>query len=149
MKRSTKKASRKRRKATGASQEFDSEGVRNALLAALTCVYEKFPHVTLPQFLVALEVLVAERDGHPHTLGSLVKKLNMPFSTASRVVWSLTDEGGDIGVVKYKQHPSDRRKKLLVVNQRNLSRTMPRAITQALVDYYGDSVRHLARARAE
>jgi len=148
MKRSTKKGSGKRRSTAESADEFDPEGVRNALLAALTCVYEKFPHVTLPQFLVALEVLVAERDGHPHTLGSLVKKLNMPFSTASRVVWSLTDEGGDIGVVKYKQHPSDRRKKLLVVNNRNASLTMPRASTQALVDYYGDSVRHLSRVRA-
>lgn len=149
MKRPTKQGSRKRRSAADLPEEFDSEGVRNALLAALTCVYEKFPHLTLPQFLVALEVLVAESDGHPHTLGSLVKKLNMPFSTASRVVWSLTGEGGEIGVVKYKQHPSDRRKKLLVVNQRNMSRAIPLTVRQALLDYYGDSLRHLARARAD
>ena len=56
-----------------------------AILAALKCMYECFPHITLPQYLIALEVRKAERDGTPHTLASLVKKLRMPFSTASRV----------------------------------------------------------------
>jgi len=129
------------------TREFDGEGVRRALLAALTCVYENSPHVTLPQFLVALEVLVAERDGHPHTLVSLVKKLNMPFSTASRVVWSLTKEGGDLGIVRYERHPTDRRKKYLVMDPDNLNRDMPRAITRAMIDYYGDSVKKLQRAQ--
>jgi hypothetical protein len=128
------------------TREFDGEGVRRALLAALTCVYENSPHVTLPQFLVALEVLVAERDGHPHTLVSLVKKLGMPFSTASRVVWSLTKDGGDIGIMRYEQHPTDRRKKYLVIDPDNLNRDMPRAITRAMIDYYGDSVKKLQRA---
>lgn len=128
------------------TREFDGEGVRRALLAALTCVYENSPHVTLPQFLVALEVLVAERDGHPHTLVSLVKKLNMPFSTASRVVWSLTRDGGEIGIIRYEQHPTDRRKKYLVIDPENLNRDMPRAITRAMIDYYGESVKKLQRA---
>lgn len=130
----------------GAETGFDTGGVRKALLAALTCVYDEYPHLTLPQFLVALEVLVAETDGEPHTLGTLVDKLNMPFSTASRVVWSLTHEGGDVGVVKYMPHPTDRRKKLLAVDYRNVGRAMPRAVAQAMVDYYGDSVSHLSRA---
>lgn len=147
MKAASKKKSKPTRKpGIDAYCEFDSEGVRNALLAALAAVYETFPHLTLPQFLVALEVLVAERDGEPHTLGSLVKKLNMPFSTASRVVWSLTAEGGDVGVIKYKRHPSDRRKKLLVVEPRNISRSMPRAVTRAMAKYYGDSLKQLNRA---
>jgi DNA-binding MarR family transcriptional regulator len=131
------------------TREFDGEGVRRALLAALTCIYDHSPHVTLPQFLVALEVLVAERDGHAHTLVSLVKKLNMPFSTASRVVWSLTKEGGDLGVVKYERHPTDRRKKYLVMDPDNLNRDMPRAITRAMIEYYGDSVKKLQRASPE
>ena len=128
------------------TREFDGEGVRNALLAALTSVYAKAPHITLPQVLVALEILIAERDGEPHTLVSLVRKLNMPFSTASRVVWSLTKEGGDVAIVKYEQHPTDRRKKLLVMDPANLNKSMPRAITRAMVDYYGDSVKKLERA---
>jgi hypothetical protein len=148
MKASTKRRTPSRKLSAEITREFDGEGVRRALLAALTCVYENSPHVTLPQFLVALEVLVAERDGQPHTLVSLVKKLSMPFSTASRVVWSLTKEGGDLGIVRYEQHPTDRRKKYLVMDPDNLNRDMPRAMTQAMIDYYGDSVKKLRRADA-
>jgi hypothetical protein len=122
---------------------FDDEGVRLAILAALEAVYECFPHITLPQYLITLEVRKAERDGAPHTLASIVKKLRMPFSTASRVVWSLTEEGGDIGIIRYLNHPTDRRKKLLVINERNEPNEIPRAITRAMLDYYGDAVRQL------
>jgi DNA-binding MarR family transcriptional regulator len=130
------------------TREFDGEGVRNAVLAALSSVYLNAPHVTLPQVLVTLEILVAERDGDPHTLVSLVRKLNMPFSTASRVVWSLTRDGGDIALIRYEQHPTDRRKKLLVMDPTNLNKAMPRAITKAMIDYYGDSVKKLVRANS-
>jgi DNA-binding MarR family transcriptional regulator len=146
MKAPSKKKTPSKRLGMEITREFDGEGVRRAMLAALTSIYESSPHVTLPQFLVALEVLVAERDGDPHTLVSLVKKLNMPFSTASRVVWSLTKEGGDLGIVRYEQHPTDRRKKYLVMDPANSDRDMPRAMTQAMIDYYGDSVRKLQRA---
>ena len=128
------------------SQPFDDEGLRLAILAALESLYECFPHITLPQYLIALEVRRAERAGAPHTLASLVKKLKMPFSTASRVVWSLTEEGGEIGVIRYQSHPTDRRKKHLVVNSKNLPREIPAAVTRAMVEYYGDSVRQLKRA---
>lgn len=142
----TRKKARTRKSAADIAREFDGEGVRRALLAALECVYENFPHITLPQFLVSLEVLVAEKDGNPHTLVSLVKKLNMPFSTASRVVWSLTREGGDIGVIKYQRHPTDRRKKYLVLDPNGLDRAVPKALVKAMVNYYGDSVTKLKRA---
>lgn len=122
---------------------FDDEGVRLALLAALEAVYECFPHITLPQYLIALEVRKAQRDGSPHTLASIVKKLKMPFSTASRVVWSLTEEGGDIGIIRYLSHPTDRRKKLLTINERNEPNEVQRAIHRAMNDYYGDSVKGL------
>jgi hypothetical protein len=36
-------------------QVFDDEGVKMAILAALECVYECFPHITLPQYLIALK----------------------------------------------------------------------------------------------
>lgn len=116
-----------------------------AILAALECMYECFPHITLPQYLIALEVRKSERDGVPHTLASLVKKLRMPFSTASRVVWSLTEEGGSIGVIRYQSHPTDRRKKQLVINHKNLPAEVPQAVTRAMLDYYGDTVRQLRR----
>jgi DNA-binding MarR family transcriptional regulator len=144
MTRTTKKAGAKApRLETSAADAFDDEGVRLAILAALEAVYECFPHITLPQYLITLEVRKAERDGNPHTLASIVKKLKMPFSTASRVVWSLTEEGGDIGIIKYLNHPTDRRKKLLVINERNEPNEIPRAITRAMLDYYGEAVKQL------
>jgi hypothetical protein len=112
-------------------------------LAALEAVYECFPHITLSQYLITLEVRKAARDGNPHTLASIVKKLRMPFSTASRVVWSLTEEGGNVGIIKYLNHPADRRKKLLVINERNEPPEVARAITCAMHDYYGDTVKQL------
>jgi len=127
-------------------QPFDDEGLRLAILAALECLYECFPHITLPQYLIALEVRRAEAAGEPHTLASLVKKLKMPFSTASRVVWSLTEEGGEIGVIRYQSHPTDRRKKYLVINKNNLPREIPAAVMRAMTDYYGESVKQLKRA---
>lgn len=136
----------KAKAAQAASAAFDDEGLRRAILAALECVYECFPHITLPQYLIALEVRKAELEGAPHTLASLVKKLKMPFSTASRVVWSLTEEGGEIGVIRYQNHPTDRRKKLLVVNAKNMPAQVPQAVTRAMLDYYGDSVKQLRRA---
>jgi hypothetical protein len=72
----------------------------------------------------------------------------MPFSTASRVVWSLTEEGGDIGVIRYQSHPTDRRKKQLVINHKNLPNEVPVAVTRAMLEYYGDSVRQLKRVAA-
>lgn len=128
------------------TKEFDGEGVRRALLAVLETVYQEYPHITLPQLLIACEVLVAELDGEPHTLVSLVNKLDMPFSTASRVVWSLTKEGGDIGYIKYERHPTDRRKKYLVIDPANYNRAIPRAMIRAMVEYYGPSVQKLKRA---
>ena len=143
MTRTTKRAASRSRGDSQQSESFDDEGVRLAILAALEAVYECFPHITLPQYLITLEVRKAQRDGAPHTLASIVKKLRMPFSTASRVVWSLTEDGGDIGIIRYLNHPTDRRKKLLVINERNEPNAIPRAITRAMLDYYGDAVKQL------
>ena len=143
MTRTTKKQGSRPTRMDAPVESFDDEGVRLAILAALEAVYECFPHITLPQYLITLEVRKAERDGNPHTLASIVKKLKMPFSTASRVVWSLTEEGGDIGIIKYLSHPTDRRKKLLVINERNEPNEIPRAIGRAMMDYYGEAVRQL------
>ena len=143
-----KKAAKSKKKKLDAeiNRDFDAEGVRRAMLAALECIYENFPHITLAQYLVALEILVAEADGQPHTLVSLVKKLNMPFSTASRVVWSLTAEGGNVGIVKYEPHPTDRRMKYLVIDPNGLTSDVPRALNRAMVEYYGETVQKLRRA---
>ena len=143
MTRTTKTRGSRAPRAEMPAESFDDEGVRLAILAALEAVYECFPHITLPQYLITLEVRKAERDGNPHTLASIVRKLRMPFSTASRVVWSLTKGGGDIGTIKYLSHPTDRRKKLLVIDDRNEPPEVTRAITRAMRDYYGDTVKQL------
>src|SRR5512145_381252 len=143
MTRTVKKPGSRALRVDAPADAFDDEGVRLAILAALEAVYECFPHITLPQYLITLEVRKAERDGNPHTLASIVKKLKMPFSTASRVVWSLTEEGGDIGIIKDLNHPTDRRKKLLVINERNEPNEIPRAISRAMLDYYGEGVKQL------
>jgi DNA-binding MarR family transcriptional regulator len=142
----TKKAGSRATRSNDAVDTFDDEGVRLAILAALDALFSLFPHITLAQYLISLEVRKAERDGFPHTLASIVKKLKLPFSTTSRVVWSLTEEGGDIGLIRYLPHPSDRRKKLLVINERNEPNEVSRAISRAMLDYYGDAVRQLQRA---
>jgi DNA-binding MarR family transcriptional regulator len=145
----TKKSPRsKRQLRTDINRDFDAEGIRQAMLAALEVLYGDFPHITLAQYLVALEVLVAEAGGSPHTLVSLVKKLNMPYSTASRVVWSLTREGGEVGVLMYERHPTDRRKKFLVIDPNGPDPMVPRVLSRALIDYYGDSIYRLKRASA-
>lgn len=127
--------------------QFDDEGVHLAILAALHALYTSFPDVTLPQYLIALEVRRAEREGIPHTLASLVKKLKMPFSTVSRVVWSLTEEGGDIGVVRYLSHPTDRRKKQLGMTTSSELAEVSAAIGEAVARYYGSSLRQLRHGR--
>ena len=58
----------------------------------------------------------------------------------------MTEEGGDIGVVKYVAHPTDRRKKLLSLDSSGFDRAVPKAMTQALFEYYGDSIKRLKRA---
>ncbi len=142
----TKKAGARATRSSGALDTFDDEGVRLAILAALDALYGLFPHITLAQYLISLEVRKAERDGSPHTLASIVKKLRLPFSTTSRVVWSLTEEGGDIGLIRYLPHPTDRRKKLLVISSRKEPNEIPSAISRAMFDYYGDAVKQLQRA---
>src|SRR5262245_42502549 len=136
----TKRPGSRTPRAETPAESFDDEGVRLALLAALEAVHECYPHLTLPQYLMMLEVRKAERDGNPHMLASLVKKLKIPFSTASRVVWSLTEEGGNIGIIKYQSHPTDRRKKLLVINGPNERHEISRAIRRAMHDYYGETL---------
>jgi len=73
MSRTTRKPGSKPTRMDAPVESFDDEGVRLAILAALEAVYECFPHITLPQYLITLEVRKAERDGNPHTLASIVK----------------------------------------------------------------------------
>jgi DNA-binding MarR family transcriptional regulator len=111
-------------------QRIDPIALRNSIGAALEQVYRKYPRWTLAQYLVALEVWIAQDEGSPHTVISLARKLGMPYSTASRVIWTLTEEGGD-GVLKLEPHPTDRRKKYVVVNGESRNTINEDAITVA------------------
>ena len=69
MTRTTKKPGPRAPRVEIPAESFDDEGVRLAILAALEAVYECFPHITLPQYLITLEVRKAERDGNPAHAG--------------------------------------------------------------------------------
>jgi DNA-binding MarR family transcriptional regulator len=56
------------------------------------------------------EVARAQLEGEPVTLATLVRLTKTPFSTASRVMWDLSQKG----LIRYESHSTDRRKKLLV-----------------------------------
>lgn len=60
---------------------------------------------------------VAQRQlvGIQTTLADYVKLSGMPFSTASRVAWSMTEDSGmGVDLLRYASHATDRRKKVLV-----------------------------------
>jgi DNA-binding MarR family transcriptional regulator len=46
------------------------------------------------------------------TIAQMVKTLGVPFSTLSRVAWSMSERG----LVRYEKHPTDRRKKFVRAN---------------------------------
>ena len=49
---------------------------------------------------------------------------------------------GDIGIIRYQSHPTDRRNKPLVINERNERSEIPRAIARATeVDLRGELIR--------
>lgn len=51
------------------------------------------------------------------TMASIVKALKLPFSTVSRVAYSLEQRG----LLSYAPHPTDRRKKIVRANVERLS----------------------------
>jgi DNA-binding MarR family transcriptional regulator len=119
---------------------MDTIALRNSISAALERVYQRYPRWTVAQYLVALEVWIAQDDGKPHTVISLAKRLGMPYSTASRVIWTLTEDGGD-GILRLEPHPTDRRKKYVVVNADSRNSINEDAMTVAAEHFYADSNR--------
>ncbi len=93
-----------------ASQPLTVLNAQQLLAIANWLAQIKLETVTEARIVFAI---AAAQDDKPHTLASLVKLLGIPFSTMSRIVWALTEEGGDVGVIEYASHPTDRRKKLL------------------------------------
>jgi DNA-binding MarR family transcriptional regulator len=118
-----------KRRSLQTSTEAD---VREALLGALTELHSKFPTLTLAQYLVVLEVLVAETRGAPHTLTTLGRTLGMPHSTVSRLVWTLTAQGGKLEALRYEPHPKDRRIKHLRIERSAAAHVVPRALMKKI-----------------
>jgi len=125
------------------SKDFDIRGVRDAFLACLHCVRRRYPNWTLTQCLVALEAIVAEERGEPHTVISLAQTLNAPYSTISRVILSLVQ--GNDGVLMHRPHPTDLRKKHVVADPKKLALPNGQVLRETMERYYGDSVYRLKR----
>ena len=66
---------------------FDAGGVRDAVLALLHSVHDAHPKWTLTHCVLAMEAVAAADSGEPHTVISLAKTLDSPYSTASHVIW--------------------------------------------------------------
>lgn len=124
------------------AERVDMRGVRDALIACLKCIHGEYSNWTLTQVLVVLEVLVAEDQGRAHTVFSVAAQLGVPQSTMSRVVWTLSDKGGD-DIISYQEHPTDRRKKVLIINPEIKRLFKGHALKGAMLEYYGTSVYRL------
>ena len=128
---------------------FDSNGVRKAALALLTVFHKSGRHGTLAEVLVALEVIDAAIDGKPHSMKSLSQKLDIPYTSVSRIVFSLTSEAAPGGILKLVPDTKDRRRKHIEIDFDIFKQSSPhlRALEKAMVDYYGNSVFKLRKGR--
>lgn len=129
---------------------FDSNGVRKAVIALLTHLHKSGRHGTLAEVLVALEVIDAHLDGHPHTMKSLSEKLDIPYTSVSRIVFSLTSEAAPGGVLKLVADTKDRRRKHIEIDYDNLKSGAGnvRVLEKAMLDYYGNSVQKLKQKKS-
>ena len=118
-------------KAGASAADFDESAVIDALLADITAVQDQFPALTLHQYRILLEVLQAERRGAFHTIVSLARQVRLPMSSASRIVWQLTKDGGDVGLLRYEPHPSDRRRKFVRIEKTGVRRILPDVLVGA------------------
>ena len=128
---------------------FDSNGVRKAAIALLTVFHKSGRHGTLAEVLVAMEVIDAAIDGKPHSMKSLSQKLGIPYTSVSRIVFSLTSEAAPGGILKLVPDTKDRRRKHIEIDFDIFKQSSPhlRAMEKAMVDYYGNSVFKLRKAK--
>ncbi|MBN1237470.1 MAG: hypothetical protein JXB36_03160 [Gammaproteobacteria bacterium] len=128
---------------------FDSNGVRKAAIALLMVFHKSGRHGTLAEVLVALEVIDAAISGKPHSMKSLAQKLDIPYTSVSRIVFSLTSEAAPGGILKLVPDTQDRRRKHIEVDFDIFKQSSPhlRALEKAMVDYYGNSVYKLKKAK--
>jgi hypothetical protein len=78
---------------------------------------------------------------------SLSSKLGIPYTSVSRIVYSLTAEAQPGGVLKLVPDNKDRRRKHIELDTEALKRMSShvRALEKAMIDYYGSSVYKLKK----
>ena len=130
-------------KAGPASADLDESAVLDALLSDLAALQDRFPSLTLAQYRIVLEVLQSERRQRLHTIVSLARQVQLPMSSASRMVWQLTKDGGEAGLLRYETHPSDRRRKYVRIERNAAGKILPDALVKTLT---GRSTRKAAKA---
>ncbi len=130
---------------------FDSHGVRKAAIAMLLEIHREGRMSTLAEVLVALEAVDSHLAGSPHSLMSLSEKLEIPYTSVSRIVFSLTSEAEPGGILRLVPDKADRRRKHIEIDLDTFKRSgaQVRALEQAMVDYYGSSVTRLKKARSK
>jgi len=137
--------SRKRSKL--ASAKFDINGVHKATIATLTSAYDSGRFRTLADILIAMEVIDAELEGNPHSMRTLSEKLNIPYTSVSRIVYGLTADGGEgPGILTLKSHDGDRRRKVIGVDPaayKLFGKGPVQAAERAMTQYYGRTVKSL------
>ncbi|HLF11317.1 MAG TPA: MarR family winged helix-turn-helix transcriptional regulator [Gammaproteobacteria bacterium] len=128
-------------------ERFDSNGARKAAIALLTAIYKTGRHGTIAEVLIALEVIDSNMDGRPHSMKSLSSKLGIPYTSVSRIVYSLTSEAQPGGILKLVPDNKDRRRKHIELDAEAFKRSAPpiRALEKAMLDYYGGSVYKLKK----
>jgi DNA-binding MarR family transcriptional regulator len=120
------------RKAAAASADPDESAIVDALLADLAMLQDRFPTLSLHHYRILLEVIQAERRGTHHTIVSLARQVRLPMSSASRIVWQLTKEGGDVGLLRYERHLSDRRRKYVRMEKNGAGKVLPNVLVKML-----------------
>jgi hypothetical protein len=135
---------------SSAKERFDSNGARKAAIALLAAIHKTGRHGTIAEVLIALEVIDSNLDGRPHSMKSLSSKLGIPYTSVSRIVYSLTSEAQPGGVLKLVPDSKDRRRKHIELDLEAFKRSAPqvRALEKAMIDYYGSSVYKLKRHKA-
>lgn len=101
----------------------------------------------MAEVLIALEVIDSNLEGRPHSMKSLSSKLGIPYTSVSRIVYSLTAEAQPGGVLKLVPDSKDRRRKHIELDADALKRmgSHVRALEKAMIDYYGSSVYKLKK----
>lgn len=134
---------------TMSKARFDSHGVRKAVIAFLLEVHREGRMSTLAEVLVALEAVDSHLAGEPHSLKSLSEKLEIPYTSVSRIVFSLTSDAEPGGILRLVPDKEDRRRKHIEIDVDTFKQNGPqlRALEQAMTDYYGTSVNRLKKVR--